>query len=188
VRPWFSQTRYLLALPELDTRPAASSARHADALAGHRVPLPELHQAGLPQLVYAQPPPPSGPIKGRAPPLARAQQGRRPSPPLPDAAGSPWSHHPGSFLPKSNPPRAWPLPTEAPRSDFTLPASPEKRSHHPVPPSSAPRRGEPRSDHLRSSHDHPRVALEPLSIFPHFPLAAGQPHRREPPRQTLLCS
>ena len=48
----------------------------------------------------ARPPPPSGPIKGRAQPLARAQQGRRPSPPLPDAAGAPWSHHPGPFLPK----------------------------------------------------------------------------------------
>ena len=59
VRPWFSQTRYLLALPELDTRPAASSARHADALAGHCAPLPELHQAALPQLACAQLLPPS---------------------------------------------------------------------------------------------------------------------------------
>ena len=46
----------------------------------------------------ARPPPPSGPIKGRAQPLARAQQGRRPSPPLPDAAGAPWSR-------RSAPPR-----------------------------------------------------------------------------------
>ena len=120
--------------------------------------------------------------KGQSP-ASRAPRKLEPPPPLPDAAGAPWSHHPGPFLPKSNPPRAWPLPTEAPRSDFALPASPEKHRRRPVPPLSAPRRGEPSSDHLRSSHDHPRVALEPHSIFPHFPLAAGQPPLREPPHK-----
>ena len=77
VHPWFSQTRYLLALPELDTRLAASSARHADALAGHCTPLPELHQAALPQLACAQLLPPSLQLKGQRP-TSRASTSRRP--------------------------------------------------------------------------------------------------------------
>jgi hypothetical protein len=38
------------------------------------------------------------------------------------------------------------------------------------------------------SHDHPKVALEPLILFPHFTLTAGDSPRRNPAAFSLLCS
>ena len=113
------------------------------------------------------------PIKAQAGPL---RETRAPQPPLPwllssAHRGAPFSGH---SLPKSNPPRAWPLPTEAPRSDFARPAPPEHRHRSSDPPPPAPHRGPASSDPLPMSHGHPKVALEPL--------ASGDSPRRETPR------
>ena len=74
-------------------------------------------------------------------------------------------------------------PPEALRPILSLIPSPEHGRRRADPPPAAPLRGPASSDPLPTSHGHPKVALEPLSIFPHFPLAAGDSPRRKSQRR-----
>jgi hypothetical protein len=106
------------------------------------------------------------------------------------AAAPPWPPLAATLrgAPYSGLPPREPTPrTEAPRPPETLRPirsllpSPEHGHRRPEPLSPAPLRRPASFDPLPTSHGHPKVALELLSLSPHLPLAAGDSPRREPP-------
>ena len=99
--------------------------------------------------------------------------------------GAPYSGHP---RPESTPEMEPHHPPEALRCILSLIPSPEHERRRAEPPPSTPLRGAAAADHLRSTQDHRKVAREPLSLSPHFPLAAGHPLAGKRRSRSLLCS
>ena len=118
----------------------------------------------------ARPPPPSGPIKGRAQPLARAQQGRRPSlaPPL---AGHSGNHQFGPLFPKTELPATF---LASARASQTQSLAPPLAGPPPARPTSPPSTAAPWNSTLRFHIAKIKCTTTFLTSYRSFP--ARPPH------------